>query len=374
MSWWEALILGLVQGLTEFLPVSSSGHLEIGQALLGTASEENLTFAIVVHAATVMSTLFILWKEVAQLFKGTFTTTKWNEDKNYVAMILVSMIPVFVVGMFFKEQVESLFGSGLKVVGICLCITAVLLYFSEWLSKRRVGEGHEVGYKDAIIIGLAQAVAVLPGLSRSGTTIATGLLCGVKKESVTKFSFLMVLIPILGEAFLELLDLLSGEVVSSLGLVPMLVGFVAAFASGCLACKFMINIVRKQKLIYFAIPFHKQRLRNSQPLFLYIRILSSKCYRMIAGGASKSCYITKKNTTRLGGLSFLVAEAGLEPTPCCGARQALRPSKRSCALPTAATRSGRSSRPRRRSPRSPPGTRRSPQILLHNHKKTATFR
>ena len=253
MSWWEALILGLVQGLTEFLPVSSSGHLEIGQALLGTASEENLTFAIVVHAATVMSTLFILWKEVAQLFKGTFTTTKWNEDKNYVAMILVSMIPVFVVGMFFKEQVESLFGSGLKVVGICLCITAVLLYFSEWLSKRRVGEGHEVGYKDAIIIGLAQAVAVLPGLSRSGTTIATGLLCGVKKESVTKFSFLMVLIPILGEAFLELLDLLSGEVVSSLGLVPMLVGFVAAFASGCLACKFMINIVRKQKLIYFAI-------------------------------------------------------------------------------------------------------------------------
>ena len=168
-------------------------------------------------------------------------------------MILVSMIPVFVVGMFFKEQVESFFGSGLLLVGICLCVTAILLYFSEWLSKRREGMGHEVGYKDAIIIGLSQAVAVLPGLSRSGTTIATGLLCGVKKESVTKFSFLMVLIPILGAAFLELLDLLSGEVVSSLGLVPMLVGFVAAFASGCLACKFMINIVRKQKLIYFAI-------------------------------------------------------------------------------------------------------------------------
>ena len=176
MSWWEALILGLVQGLTEFLPVSSSGHLEIGQALLGTAGEENLTFAIVVHAATVLSTLVILWKEVAQLFKGTFTTPKWNEDKNYVAMILVSMIPVFVVGMFFKDQVESLFGSGLLIVGICLCVTAILLYFSEWLSKRRAGVGHEVGYKDAIIIGLAQAVAVLPGLSRSGTTIATGLL------------------------------------------------------------------------------------------------------------------------------------------------------------------------------------------------------
>ena len=240
--------------MTEFLPVSSSGHLEIGQDLLGTASKENLTFAIVVHTATVLSTLAILWKEVAQLFKGTFTTLKWNEDKNYVSMILVSMIPVFIVGMFFKDQVESFFGSGLLLVGICLCITAMLLYFSEWLSKRRVGIGHEVGYKDAIIIGLAQAVAVLPGLSRSGTTIATGLLCGVKKESVTKFSFLMVLIPILGEAFLELLDLLTGEVAADgIGVLPLIVGFVAAFASGCFACRFMINIVRRQKLIYFAI-------------------------------------------------------------------------------------------------------------------------
>ena len=253
MSWWEALILGIIQGLTEFLPVSSSGHLEIGQALLGTAGEENLTFAIVVHTANVLSTLVILWKEVAQLFRGTFTTTKWNEEKNYVAMILVSMIPVFIVGMFFKDKVEALFGHGLLLVGICLCITAVLLYFSEWLSKRRAGTGHEVGYKDAIIIGCAQAVAVLPGLSRSGTTIATGLLCGVKKESVTKFSFLMVLIPILGEAFLELLDILSGKVTSTLGIVPMIVGFLAAFITGCFACRFMIDIVRRQKLIYFAI-------------------------------------------------------------------------------------------------------------------------
>lgn len=253
MSWWEALILGVIQGLTEFLPVSSSGHLEIGQALLGTAGEENLTFAITVHTATVLSTLVILWKEVAQLFRGTFTTTKWNDEKNYVAMILVSMIPVFVVGMFFKDKVEALFGHGLLLVGICLCITALLLYLSEWLSKRRGGEGHEVGYKDAIIIGLAQAVAVLPGLSRSGTTIATGLLCGVKKESVTKFSFLMVLIPILGEAFLSLLDILRGEVTSTLGVVPMIVGFLAAFLTGCFACRFMINIVRRQKLIYFAV-------------------------------------------------------------------------------------------------------------------------
>ena len=253
MNWWEALILGLIQGLTEFLPVSSSGHLEIGQVLLGTTGEENLTFAIVVHTATVLSTLVVLWKDVAQLFRGTFTTMQWNKDKNYVAMILVSMIPVFIVGMFFKEQVENFFGSGLLLVGICLCVTAVLLYLSEWLSKRKAGEGHEVGYKDAIIIGLAQAVAVLPGLSRSGTTIATGLLCGVKKESVTQFSFLMVLIPILGEAFLELLDILQGEVTSTLGILPMIVGFLSAFLSGCLACKFMINIVRRQKLIYFAI-------------------------------------------------------------------------------------------------------------------------
>ncbi|MBO4665778.1 MAG: undecaprenyl-diphosphate phosphatase [Paludibacteraceae bacterium] len=253
MSWWEALILGIVQGLTEFLPVSSSGHLEIGQALLGTAGEENLTFAIVVHTATVLSTLVILWREVAQLFKGTFTTLKWNEDKNYVAKILVSIIPVFIVGMFFKDQVEAFFGNGLLLVGICLLVTACLLWLSEFLSKRLKREGHEVSYRDAIIIGCAQALAVLPGLSRSGTTIATGLLCGVKKEEVAKFSFLMVLIPILGEAFLDLLKLLSGELTVNIGVWPLVVGFVAAFMTGCFACRFMIDIVRRQKLTYFAI-------------------------------------------------------------------------------------------------------------------------
>lgn len=253
MSWLQALILGVVQGLTEFLPVSSSGHLEIGQVLLGTSGEENLTFAIIVHAATVLSTLVVLWREVAQLFRGTFTTLQWNAEKDYVAKILVSMIPVFIVGMFFKDTVESFFGNGLLLVGICLLVTAALLALSEWLQKKRQEKGHEVGYKDAIIIGLAQACAVLPGLSRSGTTIATGLLCGVKKESVAQFSFLMVLIPILGEAFLDLLDLLKGEIVSDLGLVPALVGFVAAFATGCFACRFMIEIVRRQRLVWFAL-------------------------------------------------------------------------------------------------------------------------
>lgn len=253
MSWWEALILGIIQGLTEFLPVSSSGHLEIGQALLGTAGEENLTFAVIVHAATVLSTLVVLWHEVAQLFKGTFTTTKWNQEKDYVAKILVSMIPVFIVGMFFKDQVEAFFGDGLLLVGICLIITALLLWLSEFLGKRINRQGHEVTYRDAIIIGCAQAIAVLPGLSRSGTTIATGLLCGVKKESVAQFSFLMVLIPILGEAFLDLLDLLQGEMNIAIDWLPLFVGFLAAFVTGCLACRFMISIVRKQKLIYFAI-------------------------------------------------------------------------------------------------------------------------
>ena len=253
MSWLQALILGIVQGLTEFLPVSSSGHLEIGQVLLGTSGEENLTFAIIVHAATVLSTLVVLWREVAKLFQGTFTTLQWNAEKDYVTKILVSMIPVFIVGMFFKDQVESFFGNGLLLVGICLLITAALLALSEWLQKKRQDAGHEVSYKDAIIIGIAQACAVLPGLSRSGTTIATGLLCGVKKESVAQFSFLMVLIPILGEAFLDGLKLMKGEVVSDLGLVPALVGFVAAFVTGCFACRFMIEIVRRQRLIWFAL-------------------------------------------------------------------------------------------------------------------------
>ena len=250
MSWLEALILGLVQGLTEYLPVSSSGHLQIGHALLGTAGEENLTFALVVHAATVLSTLVVLWREVAQLFVGTFTTTAWNDEKKYVCKLLVSMIPVFVVGMFFKDEVEAFFGNGLLLVGICLLITATLLAFAYFAKPRQKAE---ISYVDAFVIGLAQAVAVLPGLSRSGSTIATGLLLGDKKESVAQFSFLMVLIPILGEAFLDLLDLCGSGAALGIGWLPLAVGFVAAFVSGCLACKFMLALVRRGKLIYFAI-------------------------------------------------------------------------------------------------------------------------
>ncbi|MCM1035252.1 MAG: undecaprenyl-diphosphate phosphatase [Paludibacter sp.] len=263
MSWFEALILGIVQGLTEFLPVSSSGHLEIGHYLLGTSGEENLTFAIVVHTATVLSTLVVLWKEVAWILRGTFTTVQWNKEKDYAAKILLSMIPVFIVGMFFKETIEQFFGNGLLLVGICLLITAFLLFISEWITKKRerlsqnteTGEvGKEISYSDAFIIGCAQAVAVLPGLSRSGTTIATGLLCGVKKSAVAQFSFLMVLIPILGEAFLDLLKYLQEPtVVSSIPAASLVVGFFAAFFTGCFACRFMIEIVRKQKLIWFSL-------------------------------------------------------------------------------------------------------------------------
>lgn len=253
MTWWEAFILGIVQGLTEFLPVSSSGHLEIGHALLGTTSEENLTFAITVHAATVLSTIAVLWSEIRKLFNGTFLTKTWNTEKEYVAKILLSMIPVFIIGIFFKDQVEAFFGNGLLLVGICLLITACLLGFSEWYSKH-YPIGHGVTYRDAFIIGCAQAIAVLPGLSRSGTTIATGLICGVKKEQVAQFSFLMVLIPILGEAFLDVLDLITEEgVTTSIDLFPLTIGFLSAFVIGCLACRFMLDIVRKQKLIYFAI-------------------------------------------------------------------------------------------------------------------------
>lgn len=249
MNWWEALILGLIQGLTEFLPVSSSGHLEIGQALFGTSGSDNLLFAVVVHAATVLSTITILWAEIWALLKGCFTKT-WNPQKEYVAKIALSMIPIFIVGVFFKDQVESFFGSGLLIVGCCLIVTSLLLAFA-YFAKPRTRE--TLSYRDAFIIGLAQACAVLPGLSRSGSTIATGLLLGNKKESIAQFSFLMVLAPILGDAFLELLDILQGQVALEIPILSLVIGFVAAYISGCLACKWMIEIVKRGKLIYFAV-------------------------------------------------------------------------------------------------------------------------
>ena len=250
MSWLEALVLGLIQGLTEYLPVSSSGHLAIGSALFGIEGEENLAFTIVVHVATVFSTLVILWKEIEWIFRDLFKF-QMNAGTRYAINIVISMIPVGIIGVFFKDTVEDIFGAGLLIVGCMLLLTAALLTFSYYVKPR---QKTSISLKDAFIIGLAQACAVMPGLSRSGTTIATGLLLGNNKAQMAQFSFLMVIPPILGEALLDTIKAVQGEAIA--GDIPMsslLVGFLAAFLSGCLACKWMINIVKKGKLIYFAI-------------------------------------------------------------------------------------------------------------------------
>ena len=287
MTWLEGIILGIVQGLTEFLPVSSSGHLLIGKELLGIEASENLTFEIVVHAATVLSTIVIFRKQIWQLLCGFFKF-KNNDEMDYVLKIGVSMIPIFIVGMFFKDNVEALFTSLLSV-GIALCVTAVLLALSDYVTKKasaksaalevataegskgetegvegskvvtdgsegqsvKGGKRNGITYWQALVVGLGQAIAVIPGLSRSGTTIATGLICGVKREVMAQFSFLMVLIPILGEAFLSIV---GGDLVgSSIGIAPLITGFISAFLSGLLACKAMIALVKRSKLSWFAL-------------------------------------------------------------------------------------------------------------------------
>ena len=260
METFEALILGLLQGLTEYLPVSSSGHLAIGSHILGIEAEENLMFTVAVHVATVLSTLVVLGGEIVRLVRGTFGPlnagasglARLNADQRYMLNILVSMIPIFVVGIFFKDTVESIFGEGLLVVGCCLLVTAGLLAYS-YLSKPRQKES--ISLIDAFIIGIAQAVAVLPGLSRSGSTIATGLILGNNKAHMAQFSFLMVIPPILGEALLDTIKAAKegfSAAFGDLSVMALVVGFVAAFISGIAACKWMIGIVRRGKLIYFA--------------------------------------------------------------------------------------------------------------------------
>lgn len=250
MDWLQALVLGLLQGLTEYLPVSSSGHLTIGSYLFGLNGEDNLAFTVVVHVATVLSTLVVLWKEIDWILKGLFKF-RMNDETKYFINILISMIPVGIVGVFFKEQVEEVFGSGLLIVGCMLLVTAVLLVFSYYARPR---QRENISPLHAFIIGIAQAVAVLPGLSRSGSTIATGLLLGNKKEKLAQFSFLMVIPPILGEALLDVVKGLKGEeAFGGIDALPLIVGFVAAFVSGCVACKWMINIVKKGKLVWFGV-------------------------------------------------------------------------------------------------------------------------
>ncbi len=257
MEWYEGIILGLIQGLTEFLPVSSSGHLVIGRELLGVEASEDLVFEVLVHAATVLSTIVVFRKQIWGLLKGFFKF-KYNDETDYLLKIAVSMIPVFIVGVFFKDFVEGLFGS-LTAVGCALLVTALLLAFSDLVSKPGkaplLPAGKEyrngISYWQAFVVGLGQAIAVAPGLSRSGTTISTGLICGVKRDVMAQFSFLMVLVPILGEAFL---NVVGGDfTASSVGALPLVLGFISAFVSGLFACKVMIALVKKAKLSWFAL-------------------------------------------------------------------------------------------------------------------------
>ncbi|MEG2060544.1 MAG: undecaprenyl-diphosphate phosphatase [Alistipes sp.] len=244
----QAILLGIVQGITEFLPVSSSGHLQIAKELLGVNIEENLTFDVTLHAATALSTIVVLWREVWRLLKGIFSR-RFNEEQAYVLKIVVSMIPIGIVGFLFRDQLNDLLNapSILVVVGVMLLLTAALLAFASYAKPR---QKQTISYRDAFIIGLSQACAAMPGLSRSGTTIATGLLLGNKKTAVAQFSFLMVLAPILGSA---LLDITDSEVTSGIATTPLVAGFLAAFVAGCLACKFMIEIVKRGKLVWFSI-------------------------------------------------------------------------------------------------------------------------
>lgn len=250
MDWIEALILGIVQGLTEYLPVSSSGHLAIASYFFGIDGEESLMFTVAVHVATVLSTLVMLWKEISWILKG-LVKFQINEETRYVFNILISMIPVGIVGLFFKDAVEEAFGSGLLIVGLMLLVTAALLIFSYYAKPR---QKEHISLWHAFVIGLAQACAVMPGLSRSGSTIATGLMLGNKKEKLAQFSFLMVIPPILGEALLDIIKMSKGEdIMGDIGLFPLCVGFLAAFIFGCFACKLMIDVVKKGKLLYFGI-------------------------------------------------------------------------------------------------------------------------
>ena len=249
MEVFESIILGAVQGLTEFLPVSSSGHLQLAKELLGVELEENLAFDVVLHTATVLSTIVVLWREIVGVGRGLFTRGM-NQEKAYVLKLIISMIPIGIVGFMLKDQIDEVLASNyiMVVVGAMLLVTATLLAFAYYAKPR---QKETISYRDALIIGVAQAVAASPGLSRSGSTIATGLLLGNEKSAVATFSFLMVLAPILGETLLEVVD--GGMSMAGVGTGALVAGFLAAFVVGCLACKYMINIVKRGKLIWFAI-------------------------------------------------------------------------------------------------------------------------
>lgn len=270
METFDAILLGIVQGLAEYLPISSSGHLEIFREILGLDlnGAESLQFDVMLHVATVLSTIVVLWREFWPLCRSFFTFRR-DAEFYYVCKILVSCIPIGIVGLCFKETIETFFGQELTLVGVCLCVTALLLsfsYFTRTLPQTRGllspgSQPRDITFVDAFVIGCAQAVAVLPGLSRSGTTIATGILIGDKREQVAKFSFLMVIIPILGEALLDMKKIFSVDAIDTaasvatpeVGATALIAGFLAAFIVGCLACKWMLALVNKGKLVWFAL-------------------------------------------------------------------------------------------------------------------------
>lgn len=246
MNWFEALVLGLIQGLTEFLPVSSSGHLEIVKHLFGLDPEASFYFTIAVHGATVLSTIAVFWKEIGGLIRGALKL-KMNEETIYSLKLIISMIPVGIAGVLLKDPIEKLFNGNIVFIGLMLLITSVLLAAAHFIRKR----DRNIGYLDAIIIGIAQAIAVIPGISRSGATISTGLLIGNRKDEIARFSFLMVILPVIGANILEIMSGEAGTTGSGAGII--LIGALAAFVSGYLACRWMINIVRKSKLIWFSV-------------------------------------------------------------------------------------------------------------------------
>ena len=246
MNWFEAMVLGLIQGLTEFLPVSSSGHLELGKYLFGINPDANFYFSVAVHGATVLSTIVVLWKEITELFKGFFKF-RLNDETKYIIKLVISMIPVGIAGFFLTDIVNNYFTGNMVSLGIQFIITAAILLLPSFIKPKE----RPIGYVDSFIIGIAQAIAVLPAISRSGATIATGMVIGNKKSDIAKFSFLMVLIPVIGA---NLAELKSGDFsVEGTSALIILIGFITAFISGYYACKWMINLVKKGKLLWFAV-------------------------------------------------------------------------------------------------------------------------
>lgn len=249
MSWFEALILGLLQGLTEFLPVSSSGHLELGGALFGLENPDDFfTFNIIVHGATFLSVVVVFWKDIVELILNFFRF-KWNAEMKFLMLLLVSAIPTAIVGLLFEDQIESIFEGRVVLVGLMLLVTATLLFITRFIPKNH----KQVTWKSAMVIGLAQTLAIMPGISRSGATISTALFFGIERSQAIRFSFLMVLIPIFGANFLKIVKVSEQAGTGSMDVAPMIIGAVAAFVAGVAACRWMLNIVRRGKIEYFSI-------------------------------------------------------------------------------------------------------------------------